>query len=138
MNALTKAFTRFNAFLVRATGGRVGGQLGAQSVLLLETVGRKTGKARTTPISYYRDGEQYLVVASNWGEDGQPAWYLNLLANPKVQILVKGKAIAVTGRPATAEERPRLWQLVTSQNSQFTAYQNSTKREIPVVILNPN
>lgn len=137
MNAPQKMFTRFNAFLVRVTGGRLGTKLGAQSVLLLQTVGRKTGKPRTTPVSYYRDGENYLVVASNWGADTQAAWYYNLLSHPQATIQIKDKVISVTARIATDEERPRLWQLVTSQNSQFLDYEKSTNRQIPVIILTP-
>ncbi len=138
MNPFIKIFTRFNAFLIRVTGRRLGGQMGVQSVLLLQTVGRKSGKTRTTPISYYRDGECYVVVGSNWGADTQAAWYYNLLDHPQVTIQVKEKIIPVTARPATNEERSRLWQLVTSQNSQFLSYQKSTSRQIPVVILTPN
>lgn len=137
MNPFAKIFTRVNAWLVRATGGRVGAQLGAQSVLLLQTVGRKSGKVRTTPISYYRDGANYLVVASNWGMETMPDWYHNLQAQPKATIEVKGKAIAVTARTATGAEYARLWQLVTSQNQQFVDYQKSTQRQIPVVTLTP-
>jgi deazaflavin-dependent oxidoreductase (nitroreductase family) len=138
MNPLKKIFTRFNAFLVRGTGGRLGTKLGTQSVLLLQTMGRKTGKPRTTPVSYYRDGENYLVVASNWGADTQAAWYYNLVSQPQATIQIKDKVISVTARVATDEERPRLWKLVTSQNSQFLDYEKSTKRQIPVVILTPN
>jgi len=138
MNPFIKIFTRFNAFLIRATGGKLGAKMGVQSVLLLQTVGRKSGKTRTTPISYYRDGERYLVVASNWGADTQAAWYYNLLDHPQATIQVKDKVISVTARPATDEERSRLWPLVTRQNSQFLSYQKSTSRQIPVVILTPN
>jgi len=62
-----------NAWLVRVTGGRIGSQLGRQSILLLHTVGRKSGKAYITPVTYFRDGDRYLVVASNWGKPEHPA-----------------------------------------------------------------
>ena len=73
-----KLFTRFNAFIVRLTAGRLGGRMGGQAILLLSTTGRRSGQPRETPLSYYRDGTCYLVVASNWGQAQYPAWFLNL------------------------------------------------------------
>ncbi len=137
MNPLIKLFTRVNAALVQATGGRLGGQLGPQSVLLLQTVGRKSGKTRVSPLSYYRDGDNYLVVASNWGTEHEPDWLLNLNQRPQAGIQVKNQTFAVTARRATAEEQPRLWELVTRRNPQFLDYQKSITRRIPVIILTP-
>ncbi len=138
MTPTQKLFTRFNAWLIRVSGGRIGGQLGAQSVLLLQTVGRKSGQPRTTPVSFYRDGGNYLIVASNWGAEHMPDWYYNLQAQPKATIQVYGQQISVTSHLATGAEYARLWQLVTSKNNQFVEYQKSTQRQIPVVILTPN
>ena len=137
MDFFTKRFTRFNAFLLRATGGRLGGQLGRQSILILTTTGRRSGQPRETPLSYYRDGTRYLVVASNWGKDFAPDWLLNLQKQPRGAILVNGRRVLVTGQPAQGDEQARLWKLVTERNTQFLAYQKQTTRQIPVVVLTP-
>src|SRR5438105_2456524 len=113
MAFLIKLFTRFNAFLLRATGGRLGGQLGRQSILILTTTGRRSGQPRETPLSYYRDGTRYLVVASNWGRDQPPDWLLNLEKQPRGAVQVNGRRLSVEGRPAEGDEQTRLWKLVT-------------------------
>ena len=132
-----KFFTSANAFLFRMTGGRLGNRMGGQSVLLLHTVGRKSGKPYTTPLSYYRDGNAYLVVASNWGKEAHSAWFYNLLDHPRTTIQVGAKVIPVDARPAEGKEYERLWKLVTSQNNQYIKYQTGLARRIPVVILTP-
>jgi F420H(2)-dependent quinone reductase len=137
MNFFIKLFTRFNAFLLRATRGRLGGQLGRQSILILTSTGRRSGQPRETPLSYYRDGTHYLVVASNWGKDVPPDWLLNLEKQPRGAILVNGRRLPVVGRPAEGDEQTRLWKLVTDQNGQFLDYQKQTARRIPVVVLTP-
>ena len=138
MNLSTKIFTRANAFLFRLTRGHWGSQLGRQSVLLLHTVGRKSGKPYVTPLSYYRDGENYLVVASNWGKEGQPDWFRNLRQQPQLTIQVKDVSLQVEARTAAeGDEYTRLWKAVTSQNPQYVAYQKAVTRQIPIVILSP-
>ena len=137
MSALTKVFTRTNAFLFQLTGGRLGSQMGKQSVLLLYTVGRKSGKAYVTPLSYYRDGENYLVVASNWGKENDPDWFRNLAPRTHTTIQAKEATIQVEARPAEGDEYQRLWKLVTSQNSQYLQYQQAITRPIPIMILAP-
>jgi deazaflavin-dependent oxidoreductase (nitroreductase family) len=134
---LIKLFTRLNAFLVRATGGRVGGRMGGQSILVLTTAGRRSGQPRAVPLSYYRDGTRYLVVASNWGKPGQPDWLLNLRQQPRAAVLVQGQTVSVQASEASGDEYARLWPLVTRQNSQYLAYQRQTPRQIAVVILTP-
>jgi deazaflavin-dependent oxidoreductase (nitroreductase family) len=111
--------------------------MGGQSVLLLQTVGRKSGKERVTPLSYYRDGDNYLVVGSNWGKETPPDWYLNLLRQPKASIQVKDKAFAVEAHEAAEGDYGRLWALVCSQNPQYAKYQQGIKRRIPIVVLRP-
>jgi deazaflavin-dependent oxidoreductase (nitroreductase family) len=132
-----KFFTSVNAFLFRITGGRLGNRMGGQSVLLLNTVGRKSGQPRTTPLSYYRDGGAYLVVASNWGKEAHSAWYYNLLDHPQTTIQVGAAVIPVEARPAEGKEYDRLWTLVTSKNDQYVKYQKGLERKIPIVILTP-
>ncbi len=137
MDIFSRAFVRTNAAVFRLTGGRLGSRLGAQSVLLLQTVGRKTGKAYTTPLSYYRDGERYLIVASNWGSEKHPNWFYNLMESPRASIRTKQSALSIEARPAEGEEYQRLWKLVTRQNSQYLRYQQAIRRQIPIVILTP-
>jgi F420H(2)-dependent quinone reductase len=132
-----KFFTSANALLFRTTGGRLGNRMGGQSVLLLNTVGRKSGQPRTNPLSYYRDGDSYLVVASNWGKAAHSAWYYNLLDHPRTTIQVGAAVIPVVARPAEGKEYDRLWDLVTRQNDQYLKYQKGLSRKIPIVILIP-
>ncbi len=126
-----------NVFLYRLTRGALGSRMGGQSVLLLQTVGRKSGKTFTTPINYYRDGENYLIVASNWGKENHPAWFYNLMHQGTTTIQVKNKSIRVSASQATGEDYERLWRLVTSRNDFYTRYQAKMSRKIPIVILTP-
>jgi deazaflavin-dependent oxidoreductase (nitroreductase family) len=137
MNLLSRALVRTNAAVFRVTGGRLGSQLGKQSVLLLHTVGRKSGKAYTTPLSYYRDGDRYLIVASNWGQEEHPNWFRNLMQSPRAAIQTKSGTLQVEARQAEGEEYQRLWNVVTRQNSQYLRYQQAVTRQIPIVILTP-
>jgi len=123
--------------LYRLTGGTVGGKMGGRPILLLTTIGRKSGKERVTPLLYLPEGDHFIVIASNWGEANHPIWWLNLQANPRAKIQIGRKTIPVTARQAGPEERQRLWPVITSQYSNFADYQKRTTREIPVVILTP-
>jgi len=105
--------------------------------LLLTTRGRKSGKLRRTALIYGRDGENYLVVASKGGASMHPLWYLNLVENPEVDLQIGADKFAARARTATPEEKPRLWQIMTKIYPQYEAYQARTKRDIPVVILEP-
>ncbi len=134
---MIKFFTSLNVWVYRLTRGRLGSRMGHQSVLLLNTVGRRTGKHHTTSLSYYRDGTNYLLVASNWGKETQPAWYHNLIHAPNTTIQVKDKIIPVNAHPANDGDYQRLWQLVTRQNGQYMHYQANITRRIPIVILTP-
>jgi deazaflavin-dependent oxidoreductase (nitroreductase family) len=104
-------------------------------VLIITTVGRRSGEARSTPLIYGRRGEEYLVVASKGGAPAPPAWYLNLQANPDVTVQVKGDRFAARARTATAEDKPEVWKTMTSIWPDYDNYQTKTEREIPVVIL---
>src|SRR5262245_11666200 len=98
-----KLFMKINAFLIRATRGRLGAQLGTQTILILTTTGRKSGKSRSIPIAYFFYEGKYLVVESNWGKDQHADWYFNLLSQPHANIEVKGKTIQVHARFAEGE-----------------------------------
>ena len=104
-------------------------------VLLLTTTGRKSGKARTQPLLYLTDGDALVVVASFGGSREHPAWFLNLEANPDVEVQVGPEARRTRARVATQEERARLWPRLVQMYRPYESYQRRTEREIPVVIL---
>ncbi|MBG0829432.1 nitroreductase family deazaflavin-dependent oxidoreductase [Planomonospora sp. ID67723] len=103
--------------------------------LLLTTRGRRSGRLRRTVLVYVRDGDRYVVTASNRGAAGDPAWYLNLAENPGVVVRVGAEEFAANARTAGAGERPRLWRLMVEAMPSYRDYQEMTDREIPVVIL---
>jgi F420H(2)-dependent quinone reductase len=121
--------------LYRASGGRVGGSVWGLSILLLTTRGRKTGKLRTTPLCFLRDGDDLVVVASNGGMDWFPSWWLNLLRDPLATVQVGRRRRAIRAREATPEERARLWAQLTSIAPGYLKYQERTARVIPLAIL---
>jgi deazaflavin-dependent oxidoreductase (nitroreductase family) len=137
MNMPVKIFTALHIFIYRLTGGILGSRMGGQSMLLLSTTGRKSGKLHVIAISYFRDGNNYILVASNWGKDHHPAWYHNLISQPLADIQVKARKLGVNARPAAAEEYERLWNYVSTKNPMYTRYQRNTRRKIPIVILEP-
>ncbi|WP_343600090.1 nitroreductase family deazaflavin-dependent oxidoreductase [Mycobacterium sp.] len=127
--------------IYRGTKGRIGHWIpGAPPSLLLHTIGAKTAKPRTTTLTYARDGDAYLVVASKGGDPRSPGWYHNLRANPNVDINVGPRRFAVTAVPVLPgdPDYPRLWQLVNTNNAnRYEAYQRRTSRPIPVIVLTP-
>ena len=132
-----KIFTQANVFVYQISKGALGNRMGKQSVLLLSTTGRKSGKRYVTSLSFYRDGNSYLVVASNWGKENHPDWYNNLMHQPQTTIQVGASTIPVVAHSAQEEEYQRLWLLVTQKNEQYVEYQKRMKRSIPIVILSP-
>jgi F420H(2)-dependent quinone reductase len=126
--------------LYRATDGRIGHHLPFLSppFLLLDHVGAKTGAKRTSPVLYFRDGENVVIVASKGGFPKNPAWFYNLKANPETTIQIEANVRPVRARIASAEERERLWPKAEATWRAFRAYQaRSQGREIPLVILEP-
>src|SRR5437870_1888905 len=93
-----KWMARANTLAYKASGGRLGGSFGKAPVALLTTIGRKTGEPRVSPLIYLRDGRRVILVASRGGSDKHPMWYLNLRANPKVQVQIKDEVLALTAR----------------------------------------
>jgi len=106
--------------------------------LLLTTQGRKTGQSRTLPLIFEQVGENYIVVASKGGSPQHPAWYLNLQANPEVQVQIKARKFTARARTAQGEERAQLWADMVHHFPPYTTYQNKTARQIPIVILDPS
>jgi deazaflavin-dependent oxidoreductase (nitroreductase family) len=123
--------------LYRASGGRIGGRIWGLSILLLTTTGRKTGKARTTPLCFFRDGDDLVVVASNGGMDWFPAWWLNLSAQPRATVRVGRTRREVVSREASPVERARLWAVLTATAPGYLRYEARTQRTIPLGILEP-
>jgi deazaflavin-dependent oxidoreductase (nitroreductase family) len=122
----------------RATGGRVGHHVpGSPPVLLLDHVGAKSGKLRTSPLGYVADGENLVVVASKGGYPKNPGWFHNLVANPDTTVQVGPTRRAVHARVASPQERARLWPEVVAAYRGYDGYQGRTGREIPLVILEP-
>jgi deazaflavin-dependent oxidoreductase (nitroreductase family) len=121
----------------RETDGEVGYLWNDAPSLLLTTVGRRSGRPRTSALIFARDGEDYLVVASQGGAPTHPNWYFNLTANPEVEVQVKGDRFRATARSATDAEKARLWKIVTETWPNYDVYQTRTERPIPVVILSP-
>ena len=119
----------------RLTGGKVGGRIGKLPVLLLTTIGRKSGQPRTQPLAYTRVGDGYAVIASKGGAAQHPLWYLNLRANPLAEVTVGRNTWQVRARDAEGEERERLWRALADLYPGYDRYAQKTGRRIPVAVL---
>jgi deazaflavin-dependent oxidoreductase (nitroreductase family) len=129
---------RLNTLVFRMTGGALGSKFGRAQVLLLTTTGRKSGRPRTTPLIYIEDGRDIAVVASNGGDDRDPLWWRNLQADPRATVQIRREMRRVRAAPAPAEEKARLWPLLTQVYPNYDVYTTRTAREIPVVVLSPD
>lgn len=107
------------------------------TILILFTKGRKSGEERSHALIFREHDGAYLVVASKGGTDAPPAWFLNLSANPDVEVQIKGDRFPATARVATAQEKPAMWAKMTEVWPDYDEYQKKTSREIPVVVLEP-
>jgi deazaflavin-dependent oxidoreductase (nitroreductase family) len=126
-----------HAGVYRATGGKLFGRMGKSPILLLNTVGRKSGKKRTSPLLYVMDGEDFVIIASKGGASAHPAWYLNLMANPEATVEIEDREVRVRAEEADSEEKSRLWQKMVEMYPAYDAYQEKTEREIPLLVLRP-
>ena len=133
---LFRVFGGFHNALYRLSGGKLGGTTRGVATLLLTMRGRKTGKVRTVPLLYGRDGDRYVVIASKGGDPKHPAWYLNLRAG-EADLQVGSEHVHVSARDADGEERERLWAMMVGLYPSYAEYQEKTTRQIPVVILEP-
>lgn len=136
-NFLLKIFMAVNVFLIRISHGRLGTKLGPQKVLLLHTVGRKSGKHRLTPIAYFQGESGYFVVASNWGKDHQAAWFYNLMSQRKTVVEIDGRTLPVEAHQAEGEEYEQLWKYAVQHHPPYMHHQEMTARHIPIVVLVP-
>jgi deazaflavin-dependent oxidoreductase (nitroreductase family) len=137
-DVVARGVTGFHRAVLRASGGRVAGRIAGMPVVVLETVGRKSGETRQTMLTApVVDGETVVLVASYGGDSRHPAWYLNLTANPDVTIELAGERRAMRARTATAEEKAALWPRIVRAYRGYAGYQKRTDRDIPVVLLSP-
>jgi F420H(2)-dependent quinone reductase len=132
-----KTFGKLNIPLYRASHGRLFGQIAGVPVLLLTTVGRRSGQPRTAAMIYLADAERLIVIGSNAGHKTAPAWALNLETNPDAEVELGRKRKKVRARIAQAEERAELWQKMNVLYSGFDDYGERTTREIRVFVLDP-
>ena len=132
-----RGLSKAHLTVYRVTGGRVLGSVAGMPVLLLTTTGRRSGKARTTPLTFFRDGADLVVIASNGGADRPPDWSLNLQQIPRAVVRIGTDKLVVTARPASEHDRARLWVVVTATYAGYARYQERTTRRIPVVLLSP-
>jgi deazaflavin-dependent oxidoreductase (nitroreductase family) len=114
--------------------GVTGRRYSGKDALLITTRGRRSGLLRRTALFYGKDGERY-IVASNGGKPTHPAWYLNLLADPRVEVQDGAERFEARARPASAEERPRLWAMMAAIFPNYEGFRKKTSREIPVVVI---
>jgi deazaflavin-dependent oxidoreductase (nitroreductase family) len=128
---------KIQAFVYRLSGGALLGKTDGVPTLLLTTTGRKSGRPRTTPLLYLREGESYVVVASSAAKPQHPAWWLNLEQNPEATIQVGAQKIRVRAERADPAEKQRLWPTLTKMYEGFAVYQENVERDIPVVFLRP-
>jgi len=133
-----KVGTGIHRAIFNASKGRIFGKASEMPFIELVTIGRRSGKERATRLSApILEGDRMVLVASFGGNDRHPAWYLNLQANPEVQVTMAGTTRTMIARTASEEERDELWPRITSAYGGYARYQERTERQIPVVILEP-
>lgn len=133
--AFIRALGRVQTAIYRRSGGRRLASFGNARVLLLTTVGRRTGRERTAPLLYVRDGDDYVIVGSQGGHDTHPAWVHNLRAEPWATIQVGEATIPVVATEATAEDVTRLWPALVAMYPAYADYRTRTDRIFPVFLL---
>jgi deazaflavin-dependent oxidoreductase (nitroreductase family) len=137
-STVIKFMSRLNTWVYRVSGGRLAGRFpGGAPVLLLTTIGRKSGQPQTAPLLYLQDANNYVIVASKGGMSHNPLWYKNLEANPHVKIEVGSRTFNAVAHSASDEEKAVLWPKLVEMYPSYADYQARTTRPIPVVILTP-
>lgn len=129
--------TDLNVLVYRRSGGRLGGQIKGAPILLLDHVGRRTGRKRTTPVLYLEHENALVIVGSRGGSVAPPAWWLNLTAHPDTTVQVRRERRSVRARQATPEEHLELWPRLVAMFPDYEVYQRRTERRIPVILLEP-
>jgi deazaflavin-dependent oxidoreductase (nitroreductase family) len=137
MRFIFKLFVSLQIGLYRLSGGKLGGEIRGFKVLLLTTIGRKSGRTYTTPLGWFDWQGGYVIVASNGGRPTNPAWFLNLRSQPQVKVQLLDKVLAVTAEVLSGASRAQAWGQVITTAPQYANYEKLTRREIPVVLLRP-
>lgn len=133
-----KAMNLAHRGILRASGGKLLGRPFGMPVVELHTVGRRSGLPRATILAApVVDGERVVLVASKGGDDRDPDWYRNIVANPDVELVIEGRRRRMRARVASPEEKAALWPEVTATYKGYASYQRRTRRDIPVVICEP-
>ncbi len=136
-DATARRLSKLHTTLFRLTRGVIGKRLVANDMLLLTTSGRSSGKTHTVPLLYLQEGNRLVVIASWGGRDYHPDWYLNLVARPAASVNISGNEQPVIARDAEPEEREIWWPRVEAAYKGYRVYQGRTRREIPIVFLEP-
>jgi deazaflavin-dependent oxidoreductase (nitroreductase family) len=135
---LLRRLVVLHVIVYRVTGGRIGHRRGSgPSMLLLDHVGARSGRRRTTPLVYIRDGARLVLIASKGGHPRNPSWFHNLRAHPDATVQVGSRRLAVRATVANPDERERLWPAALAAYPGYADYQRRTTRTIPLVILEP-
>lgn len=134
---MLRTLGKLNVPIYRLTRGRVMGKVGQAPVLLLTSIGRRSGQPRTAPVLFLADGECVVVIGSNAGNTRAPAWSHNLKANPDCEVQIRGERRDVCARVAEGEERTELWRKMNEQYAGFEDYDERTSRDIGVFVLEP-
>ena len=138
VDLLMKSMNRAHRAVVSLSRGRIGWSVGSLTAVELHTIGRSTGKRRSTMLtSPVHDAQRYILVASKGGDDRNPHWYQNLVAHPDVELTVHGLTVPMRARTASADEKARLWPEIIAAYRGYEQYQRKTSRDIPVVICEP-
>jgi len=135
MSLRVKTLSAMHRAIYSASGGRVGNRIAGMPVLLLTTVGRRTGKRRTPPLTYFEEDGAIVLVASYGGRPYNPAWFENLIAAGGGEVTIGRESREVRARRATPDERARLWPRIVGTYDGYAKYQARTPREIPLVLL---
>lgn len=138
-NAVLKTMNTVHRTLLKLSFGKFGWDVAGMAALELTTVGRKSGQPRSVMLTApLVEGDTIVIVASRGGDDIHPAWFHNLTANPDVEVSFRGgPKRPMTARVADADERARMWPIITSKYKNYAGYQEKTSREIPLVLLTP-
>ena len=137
MKLFLKLVLSIYIFLYRLTNGAIGGRMAGLDVLLLTTKGRKTGQPRTSPLGYFKQDGNFVVIASNGGADQNPAWFYNLKSNPQVTVQIGKEQLKAKAEVVDAQKRTQMWADLVKMAPTYGRYEQSTKRQIPLVILQP-